>query len=248
MYMKAGEKIRMNIALILSGGTGVRLGADIPKQYIEVGGRIIISYCMEQLMKHEDIDYIQIAADETWHDLIRKCLNEYDTKKKFKGFSKPGKTRQLSVFNGLTDIKKYAEDSDCVLIHDAARPSLSKQQITDCIAAIKGYDGVLPVLPMKDTVYLSKDGKSVSELLNRNEIFAGQAPELFLLGKYYDANVRLFPKEILNINGSTEPAILAGLDIAMIQGDENNYKITTKTDLERFEEYIKEKCLQKVER
>lgn len=230
----------MNTALILSGGVGLRLGTDIPKQYIEVGERIIISYCVEQLSEHEDIDYIQIVADEAWHRLIGKCLDEYDTKKKFKGFSKQGKTRQLSVFNGLQDIKKYAGDKDSVLIHDAARPLISKQQITSCIAALKGHDGVLPVLSMKDTVYLSKDGKCVSELLDRSQIFAGQAPEVFLLDKYYEANVRLFPNEILKINGSTEPAILAGLDIAMIPGDENNYKITTKTDLERFEEYIKE--------
>ena len=106
-----------------------------------------------------------------------------------------------------------------------------------------GHDGVLPVLPMKDTVYLSRDGKCVSSLLNRQEIFAGQAPELFVLGKYYEANEQLLPQKILQVNGSTEPAVLAGMDIAMIPGDEGNYKITTKVDLERFREYISQKRL-----
>ena len=99
------------------------------------------------------------------------------------------------------------------------------------------------MLPMKDTVYLSRDGKSVSSLLNRQEIFAGQAPELFVLGKYYESNERLLPQKILKVNGSTEPAILAGMDIAMIPGDENNYKITTGTDLKRFREYIEQKSI-----
>ena len=87
---------------------------------------------------------------------------------------------------------------------------------------------------MKDTVYQSRDGKAISSLLDRNSIFAGQAPEVFLLGKYYEANRRLFPEKILEIKGSTEPAIMAGMDIVMIPGDEGNFKITTREDLERF--------------
>lgn len=233
----------MNIALILSGGIGLRLGADIPKQYIHINGRPIISYCIEQISKHERIDAIQIVADKSWHSQIRECLEEYDIKGKFKGFSVPGKNRQLSIFNGLQDILDYAEYEDYVLIHDAARPLLSKQQITDCMGAVIDHDGVLPVLPMKDTVYLSVDGKRVSSLLNRNEIFAGQAPEVFCLGKYYEANQLLLPKKIMEINGSTEPAIMAGMDIAMIPGDENNFKITTKVDLEQFQSIIQEKGL-----
>ena len=136
--------------------------------------------------------------------------------------------------NGLTDILKYASPEDIVMIHDAARPCLSAEMISQGIAAMKGHDGVLPVLSMKDTVYLSEDGRTVSSLLNRSQVFAGQAPEFFVLGKYYEANQRLLPEKILSINGSTEPAILAGLDIVMIPGDEGNFKITTKADLERF--------------
>jgi 2-C-methyl-D-erythritol 4-phosphate cytidylyltransferase len=92
----------------------------------------------------------------------------------------------------------------------------------------------MPVLPMKDTVYMSNDGKKVDALLDRSTIYAGQAPELYRLKPYYDACVSLLPQEILSINGSTEPAIRAGLDVAMIPGDEGNYKITTKADLERL--------------
>ena len=100
------------------------------------------------------------------------------------------------------------------------------------------YDGVMPVLPMKDTVYFSESGDSVDRLLDRSRIYAGQAPEVYRLRKYIEANERLLPDEILKINGSTEPAVLAGLKVAMIPGDENNYKITTKEDLKRFESFI----------
>ena len=130
-----------------------------------------------------------------------------------------------------------------MFVHDAARPLLSDMQITDCLEGIAGHDGVMPVLPMKDTVYSSLDGKSVGALLNRSEIYAGQAPEVFRLRKYYEANQRLLPDKILQINGATEPAIMAGMDIAMIPGDERNFKITTKTDLENFNRIVEEQYI-----
>ncbi|MDE6662364.1 MAG: 2-C-methyl-D-erythritol 4-phosphate cytidylyltransferase [Lachnospiraceae bacterium] len=231
----------MVIALILSGGTGKRMGTDIPKQYIKENGRPLISWCMECLGAHPKIDAIQIVAEEMWRDTISECMNCMDNTskhmkftEKFRGFSSPGENRQLSILNGLEDIRTYAADSDYVLIHDAARPLLSAKMVTDCLSAVTGHDGVIPVLPMKDTVYLSENGKTITSLLNRTQIYAGQAPEVFKLGIYYEANRRLLPDDILLINGSTEPEVMAGLDIAMIPGDEGNFKITTQVDLERF--------------
>lgn len=224
----------MNVALILSGGTGTRVGGDLPKQYIEAGGRPMISYCIESLSLHRKIDAIQIVADPLWRESLLEWLADADPEKKFRGFSMPGENRQLSIFHGIEDIRLYAGEESLLFIHDAARPFLSRKQITDCLDAAPGYDGVLPVLPMKDTVYESRDGKTISALLNRSQIYAGQAPEVFRLGAYYQANKRLLPDNILKINGSTEPAILAGLSIAMIPGDEGNFKVTTAADLERF--------------
>lgn len=228
----------MIIALLLSGGTGTRLGAELPKQYIEVNGRPVFSYCLETLLLHPEIDGVQIVAEPAWQQGLLEELERLQARDKFRGFSAPGKTRQLSILNGLTDILRYASDEDVVIIHDAARPCLTASLVSGGLAALQGHDGVLPVLPMKDTVYLSEDGKAVSSLLNRSRVFAGQAPEFFVLGKYYEANARLLPDNIFAINGSTEPAILAGLDVAMVPGDEGNFKITTKADLERFQQII----------
>lgn len=233
---KAHEGPNMNIALVLSGGTGVRLGTDIPKQYLEVGGKPILSYCMETLLAHEEIDAVQIVADSVWQEDISQWTTQLSGREKFRGFSLPGANRQLSILHGLEDIRKYAADMDYVLIHDAARPLLSEEMITECLRAGEEHEGAIPVLPMKDTVYCSENGKTITSLLDRGAVFAGQAPEVFLLGKYYVANRRLLPDAILRINGSTEPAVMAGMDIAMIPGDEGNFKITTPGDLERFRE------------
>lgn len=224
------------MAVILAGGTGARTKLEIPKQYYEVNGKPIISYCLYTFLVHEGIGAVQIVADEMWHGYIMQHLFVLPCNEKFRGFSAPGENRQLSIYNALVDIRGYASENDTVVIHDAARPCVSAVQITDCLKAAKGHDGTLPVLPMKDTVYLSEDGKTVSSLLNREMVFAGQAPEVFLLGRYYEANRALLPDKILEINGSAEPAVMAGLDIAMIPGDEGNFKITTLTDLQRFEQ------------
>ena len=226
----------MNIALILAGGTGMRLGADIPKQYIEVNGRPVISYCMDIFFDSEKIDAVWFVADAIWQEFIEKQVKAQQNKEKFRGFARPGANRQLSIYSGLHEMQGRTKPDDLVIIHDAARPCLSDALLQECIRAAEGHGGVLPVLPMKDTVYFSEDGSHVDRLLNRSSVLAGQAPEAFRYEKYLEANRVLLPDKILQINGSTEPAIMAGMDIVTIPGDEKNYKITTQEDLRRFRE------------
>ena len=239
----------MNYAIVLSGGTGTRTGADMPKQYIKVNGYMMVTYAMKPILSSEHIDKVYIVCADEWKEDIKMDAKEARLNvNKIEGFAKPGDTRQLSILNGLEriieeagkrdEIKGRSDNDvhagDTVLIHDAARPFLTEGQIGRCYDAIKDNDGVMPVLPMKDTVYLSNDGKNISGLIDRSTVFAGQAPELFRLERYYEANVRLLPDEIYKINGASEPAVMAGLKIAMIPGDEKNCKITTAEDLERF--------------
>lgn len=223
------------IAILLSGGCGLRMMSDRPKQYIRIKDRLLVTYSLETLLGHSGVSAVQIVAEPEWRKIILADLERNGiSRKKLCGFSVPGLTRQLSILNGLHDIRELAETDDVVMIHDAARPNLSVKQISSCLKELENHDGVMPALVMKDTVYLSENGSTVSELLKREKLFAGQAPELFRYGKYYEANVRLMPDELPKVNGSTEPAILSGMDIIMVSGDENNYKITTQADLERF--------------
>lgn len=228
----------MNIAIILSGGTGVRLGGNIPKQYIEVNEKPIIADCIETFEGHADIDgYIIVAAAE-WEDYIKGFVG-----KKFMRFASPGENRQLSIYSGMKAVKEIVSaaangdgtsDSECVvIIHDAARPFVTKEMISELINACDFCDGAMPALPVKDTMYIQENGK-VKALIDRESLIGGQAPEAFKFDKYLAANEALLPDKILNIKGSTEPAFLAGMDIAVIKGDEKNFKITTKEDLEKY--------------
>ena len=238
----------MNYAIILSGGVGSRLGLDMPKQYYKVDKKPVIQYVIQTIYKSTHIDGYVIVAAKEWQGVILECIDEIENtdvdvtrKKKFLGFALPGDNRQLSIYHGLLALKEVASEQDLVLIQDAARPNTSDELIRKCLMISDEEDGAMPVLPMKDTVYLSRTGKCVDELLDRTEIYAGQAPESFRFGKYVKANEQLLPNEIYKINGSTEPAIMAGMKIAMIAGEESNLKITTMEDLKHFERIVEEK-------
>ena len=232
----------MNAAIVLSGGFGTRIKSDIPKQYVRAGGRMIVTSALGSLMRSDCVDAVYIVAELEWRESILSDVREAGLEAdKIRGFAEPGRVRQESILNGMQSIVNGLRDSgmeigddDTVLIHDAARPMLSTRMIEKCYAALPGHDGVMPVLPMKDTVYMSDDGRSVSGLLDRSRVFAGQAPELFYFKPYFEAVKKLMPDKILKVNGASEPAVMAGMDIAMIPGDEGNFKITTDADMERF--------------
>lgn len=251
----------MVTAILLSGGVGERLSSDVPKQYIRIGGRMIVTYALEVLIRHMLIDEIYIVAEQEWYEKILSDLAEFGIPAdKVCGGVHPGQTRQFSILNGLEAIigrgnrqsdgiggsggsrgteNVSSPDPDMVIIHDAARPILADEQISACLHALKEHEGAMPVLSMKDTVYVSEDGSRVSALVDRQKLYAGQAPEAFHLEQYYLANRALQKKgDLLCINGSTEPAILAGMDVIMIPGDEHNFKITTAEDLERFRKLV----------
>lgn len=243
----------MNSAIILSGGTGTRLGASMPKQYIKVNGKMLIEYCMNTILSSPEIDAVCIVAAHEWQEAIRKIIPDSSIPV---FFAYPGDTRQLSILSGLYAVRSMTEDPqlhfndgdhDNVLIHDAARPFISHDTISEIFSLLKTHEGVVPVLPMKDTCYLCEDTsndkmKKISALIPREKLFAGQAPEGFHLNRYIEANESLIEDvhhirksdRIYTINGSTEPAVMYGMDVITIPGDERNYKITTHEDLVRF--------------
>lgn len=230
----------MNTVILLSGGVGTRAGLKIPKQYIEINGRMIISYPLQTILCCEQTSRIQIVAAEQWRAGIREEMERFAEKGLVKpyAFSDPGDTRQLSIYNALEDLRNILIEDDYVLIHDAARPFVSGELLDDTLNTAKGHDGAIPVLPATDTMYRSTDGKTLSGCIPREQIYAGQAPEAFRFGPYLKANEALMPDRIRRINGSTEPALMAGLDMAILPGEPSNFKVTVAEDMDRVRQII----------
>lgn len=240
--MKSSKDHR-NIAIVLAGGTGSRMRTSTPKQYVEVGEQPVIAYCLNTLLHHEGIDVAIIAVADEWRDFVQDRVEK--TKANIPVYyAKPGAQRQGSIINALHVAKQNGvKDNDIVIIHDAARPLLTNKLVSACLEACLDADAVLPVIPVKDTTYLSKDGVHIDSLLERKTLWNGQAPEAFRFGPYYKANLQLTEEELNRITGSTEVAYRAGLNCILIPGDPNNFKITTKEDLSHFETIIKNESL-----
>lgn len=229
----------MNIAIILSGGVGSRMGMTVPKQYVSVCNRPVISFCLQTFFEDERTDAIVIGVADEWKAFVSEQIEIFSPAKPVY-YSEPGETRQYTIYNALKVVSENGFGSDdIVLIHDAARPLLSHELIGRCYDGCMEADGVMPVIPVKDTIYLSEDGSHIQSLLNRSHLWAGQAPEAFRLGKYIDVHDRMSREELLKINGSTEIAFKAGLECRMIEGDPMNFKITTPEDLSNFESIIR---------
>ncbi len=229
----------MNTAIILAGGVGSRMGVDRPKQYLVIDDKPIIVYCLEIFEKHNDIDNIVIVVSDEWKDYVIENVKKYGINKVC-GYAPAGRTRQHSIYNGLKCTETNAPETDVVIIHDAARPLVSDKIIKDCIIGAVEDDGAMPVISVKDTIYQSKDGKSIENLLKRSELFAGQAPESFDFKRYLDIHNSVSDDEIAATAGSSEIAYRHGMKIRLVEGSERNFKITTIEDLETFETIIKE--------
>lgn len=231
----------MKVAIILSGGVGSRMGINIPKQYIGVNGKPIISYSLSTFFDDEQTDAVVIGVSSDWKNFVEEHIKKLNPCKKVY-FSAPGETRQYSIYNALKVIKEKGYNKDSiVIIHDAARPLVSKELIHRCYDACMDADGAMPVVAVKDTTYYSEDGKNITSLLDRSKLWSGQAPEAFIFGKYLAIHEKMPHEELLKINGSTELAFKNGLMVKMVQGDPMNFKITTPEDLTNFETIIKNK-------
>lgn len=231
----------MNFAIILSGGVGRRMkSGPIPKQYIEVNQMPILAYTLIPFQKSNMVDEIVIVAAEEWQSNILNWGKRYQITKMSSCMALPGASRQESILNGLRVCMEHSKSSgDVVIIHDAVRPQVSTTLINQCITSVQqGFDGCMPVLPVKDTIYQSNDGTEISQLLNRNLLYAGQAPEAFSLNKYYELNNSFSSEELSFVCGSSEIAFKNGMKVRLIPGDESNYKLTTPEDLERFKNTV----------
>ena len=209
----------MNSAIIVSAGSGNRFGDEIPKQFIKINGQEVLSYSVKTFLKHPEIHEIIIVCHFKWIEHVKK---NYPSCKIIKG----GKSRQESCLNGVQAISKKTTN---VLIHDAARPFISKNIISNCLTALKTHDSCAPIMPSIDSlVYLDKNKASH---IDRSKIFSIQTPQCF---KTETINQILHS----NITGTEEIGVLLKLspesNITFIKGDIKNKKITYPQDLNFF--------------
>jgi len=213
--------------IVVAAGKGARMKADCPKQFIEVGGRPILSYTVKTFQESE-VDEIAIVTSEEYREYVQKEIVDRFGLSKVKYVIVGGKERYLSVYEGL----KAVEGADYIMVHDGARPFIKAEMINRMILEVKSEKAIVAGVKAKDTVKIVDDNGCVVSTPNRDHVWNIQTPQAFeynLLKTAYDKIVSEGYEEATDDAMVVEWAM--NYKIKVVQGDYNNIKITTPEDM-----------------
>lgn len=228
-----------NIAIIFAGGSGVRMGAGKPKQFLEVNGKPIIIHTLDIFENHPDVDEIYVACKEDFIEKLRKMLRRFDITK-VKDIVPGGTTGMGSIYNALKAAQKNNGSDSIVLIHDGVRPCINAALIDEVIQAVKDKGAVATCTPLFETPIISESGKTVESTPVRADCYTAQAPQAFRLGDILEAHesVRAGDPEYQGIIDNCTLMHRLGREVAIVKGPRTNIKVTTPEDLYIFKAMI----------
>ena len=217
----------MNIALIVAAGVASRMGnLEKPKQFLLIKEKPLFLYSVLAFENNPNIDAIIIVTSEQYIKEVQDYCSSYQVSK-IKGVIVGGKTRQESVYHGLIKAKELSLSDDVILIHDAARPLVSQDIITNNIEGCLEHDAVETAVKAVDTLIESKDG-TLNAVLNRDVIYQVQTPQTFRFKLIYEAH-----KAFNNETNTDDAGIVLKYNhpVHIVEGDKLNFKVTTQDDL-----------------
>lgn len=223
----------MNIALIIAGGSGQRMQQEIPKQFLNVNDKPVIVYTLEVFQTHPDIDRIGVVCLDGWHDILRAYARQYHIDK-LDWIVSGGENGQGSIRNGVFEAERRYDGEDIILVHDAIRPMVSHEIISDCIVQCRQYGSAVVVTPCNTVVLRRGDGESSSEIVPRDQLAITQTPQAFPIQKLAAAHRTALERGITNSIASCTMMIELGETVHFSIGAETNIKLTTQDDLKIF--------------
>ena len=222
-------------AVIPAAGTGVRMQAGIPKQYLSLHNKPIIEYTLDAFCNHESISGIVVAIspqDTYWTNLEIGCHPKIRT-------VEGGEERFHSVLNCLHYLQDIASTDDWVLVHDAVRPCICKDDIDNLIMTLDGHPvGGLLAVPVRDTMKRTNESNIVCETINRDRLWHALTPQMFHLGDLTRAIEAAVEKKQI-ITDECQAMELIGANPVLVRGRLQNIKVTHKDDLALVELYLK---------
>lgn len=223
-----------NIALIIAGGVGQRMHQDIPKQFINVHDKPIIVYTLEVFQKHPNIDAITVVCLDGWQQILQAYCKQFGIDK-IESIVTGGETGLLSIRSGLNDIAtRHMGDDDIVLIHDAIRPMVSLDIISDNIRVCRQYGNAITVVPCTSVMLKTFDSCTSDDQVPRDNLKITQTPQTFFLRDILDAHREAIEKGIKDSIASCSLYVELGRKLYLSLGEEKNIKITTTEDIEIF--------------
>lgn len=223
----------MNIAMIIAGGSGNRMHQDIPKQFLTVNEKPVIIYTLEVFQKHPAIDEIIVVCIEGWEQVLWAYVRQFDLTK-VTAIVRGGDCGQDSIYRGLEQIGRNHAREDVVLIHDAIRPMVSEEIISDCINTTIEYGSAVACIPCAEAMLVSVDQKSSDRIFDRDKLKRTQTPQGFRVGKLTDIHKKALKQGITHSTASCTLMIEMGEGVHFSKGSEKNLKLTTVEDVDIF--------------
>lgn len=228
-----------NIALIIAGGVGSRMGQDIPKQFINVYDKPVLIYTLEAFQKNPNIDDIYCVCLEGWHDILRVYAKQFGIDKLRDIFS-GGETAQESIRNGVMAIKKVKDD-DVIVIHDGVRPLVDDVVLSDVIIKCKEFGNAVSSMPYNEQIFVKRDEASTVKYIPRDTLRRVSTPQAYKYKKLVWAYKKAFDENIgIGASSYTNTMMVdLGETLYFAAGSDRNLKLTTKDNLEIFKAYLK---------
>lgn len=222
-----------NIALLIAGGSGARMHQDIPKQFLTVNEKPVIAYTLEAFQKHADIDSIAVVCIEGWEQVLWAYARQFNITK-LQYVVPGGENGQSSIRNGVFELEKHFNKDDIVLIHDAIRPMVSQEIISDCIIKTRKYGCAIATIPCAEAMMQTVDGIISTGSYPRDNLKRTQTPQGFPVGKICDMHRLALERGITNSVASCTLMIELGEQVYFSAGSEKNIKLTTVEDIDIF--------------
>lgn len=222
-----------NIALLIAGGSGNRMHQDIPKQFLTVNEKPVIVYTLEAFERHPEIDAIGVVCISGWEQVLNAYAKQFNITK-LKHIIPGGKNGQDSIRNGVYELAKHYAPEDIVLIHDAIRPMVSAEIISDNIRVAIEHGNAITVIPCAEAMMQTEDGIISSGSYPRDRLKRTQTPQAFHIGQICDLHKRALEAGITNSVASCTLMIEMGEQVYFSAGSEKNIKLTTVEDIDIF--------------
>lgn len=222
----------MNFGGILAGGSGTRMGkTDLPKQFLALGEKPIIIHTIEQFLISPYIDEIVVAVPQNWISYTEDIVERYCKDNRIH-IIQGGSTRNETIMNICNYIKTISENEENIVVtHDAVRPFITQRIIKENIEMCEKYCSVDTVISATDTIVQAEDGKFISDIPVRNQMYQGQTPQTFKVEEFIEVYNSLTEDEKNILTDATKVFVIRNKQVALVKGELYNIKITTKYDL-----------------
>lgn len=229
----------MITAIILAGGVGSRVGADRPKQFVEVLGKPVLAYTIEIFQNHPEVDAIEVVCHKSWKDYLNEMIEKYNLAK-VKWVADGGETFQDSVMNGVNNLKDKISKEDYVLIQYGAAPFTSEKIVTDVIRVMKAKGSAVTATPCYQLLGTNDEDGTSKSWVDRDKHIQIACPYGFKFSYLLDIYRRAEEQSLIDQIEPHTTSLMYALGDVIYQayGDQTNIKITTREDFDLFEGYV----------